>query len=612
VQPEISEAHVFTAGILTAVENRNMSKKNALTRAKKRQALACAQADRIGEALQLYQKICEIDPRDAESWFMVGTLYGRMGRVAEAEAALRKTVALQPDSAAAYLNLGQTLELQGRLAEAEECFRRAVALKADLADAHVSLGRLSQQGGDMHAAIAHYEKAIQLNPSLLAAHLSRAKACIHMCAYDAAADSISQALRLDPDNVGAYYDLAGVRIGQGLYGDALHDIRRALQLKPDYVEATAVEAYILERLSDYQAALECLTPVLDRYQDYPEVAMVYASLAHFTKDYDGAIARLESLLAKDGLAEKHRTQIHFNLGQLYDKRGEYAQAFAHYRAGNQLIPATFDARAWRDRITDLIDMFSHDAMTRAPRADKRSGRPIFIVGMPRSGTTLVEQILSMYPEVAAAGELMDISLLADELQESLEHTSPAKDISRLSREQCDSSAQRYLDLLGGRYPNALRVTDKMPQNFLHLGWIALLFPGARVIHCVRDPMDTCLSCYFQMFTGDHPYAYDLASLGEYYRQYQRLMRHWRKVLDIPIFEVRYEDLVREPEQLGRAMVEFCGLAWDPSCLEFYKSERTVATASSQQVRRPIYSSSLGRWQHYADHLEPLKQALAGA
>jgi len=588
-----------------------MSKKNALTRAKKRQAFACVQADRIGEALNLYQKICEIDPTDAESWFMAGTLYGRMGRVAEAEIALRKTVGLQPESAAAYLNLGQTLELQGRLSEAEECFRRAVTLKADLADAHVSLGRLSQQRGDMHAAIARYEKAIQLNPSLLTAYLSRAKACIHMCAYDAAADSIGQALRLDPYNVGACCDLAAVRIGQGLYEDALHNIRRALQIKPDYIAATAVEAYILEHLGDYPAAVECLTPVLDRYQDYPEVALVYASLAHFTEDYDGAIARLESLLVKDNLSEKHRAQIHFSLGQLYDKYGKYAQAFAHFRTGNQLIPATFDARGWRERITNLIDAFSHDAMMRAPRVSNRSGKPIFIVGMPRSGTTLVEQILSMYSEVAAAGELADIGELVVELEESLEHTSPANDISQLSRELCDRLAQRYLDMRAGRYPNALQVTDKMPQNFLHLGWIALLFPGARVIHCVRDPLDTCLSCYFQLFTGDHPYAYDLANLGVYYRQYQRLMRHWREVLDIPIFDVSYEALVRDPETLGQAMVEFCGLKWDKRCLDFHKSERSVATASFQQVRRPIYSSSLGRWRHYSEYLEPLRQPLTG-
>jgi hypothetical protein len=260
----------------------------------------------------------------------------------------------------------------------------------------------------------------------------------------------------------------------------------------------------------------------------------------------------------------------------------------------------------------LINIFSHEALQRAPRAGNCSERPIFIVGMPRSGTSLVEQILSMYPGVAAAGELADIGLLASELQELIEKSDPVNDITQLSREQCDAFAQRYFDLLSGRYPNAIRVTDKMPQNFLYLGWIALLFPKARVIHCVRDPLDTCLSCYYQMFTGDHPYAYDLANLGAYYRQYQRLMLHWGEVLDIPIFEVCYEDFVRDPEELGQAMVDFCSLKWDKRCLEFYKSERSVATASFQQVRRPIYSSSMGRWQHYADHLEPLKKALSGS
>ncbi|MEJ2565029.1 MAG: sulfotransferase, partial [Gammaproteobacteria bacterium] len=197
------------------------------------------------------------------------------------------------------------------------------------------------------------------------------------------------------------------------------------------------------------------------------------------------------------------------------------------------------------------------------------------------------------------------------LEAMLASTSPANDITQLSREQCDVLAQRYLDKLNGKYPQAVRVTDKMPQNFMYLGMIALLFPMARVIHCVRDPLDTCLSCYFQKFTGEHPYAYDLASLGAYYRQYQRLMTHWEEILDIPIFEVRYEDMVGNPDKLGRAMVEFCGLKWDERCLEFYKGERLAATASFQQVRQPIYSSSIGRWQHYEEYLQPLRDALTG-
>lgn len=587
-----------------------MSKQNVLTRAKKRHAYACVQANRIGEALELYRKICEVDPKDAEAWFMAGTLYGRVGRIADAEAALRKTVLLQPVFAQGHLNLGQALELQAKFAEAETCYRRALELKSDLADGHDALGRLCQLRGELPAAVAYHQRAIQLNPSRVSAHLALGRALHQLGNLDAAADSIEQALRLDANHAEAYYDLAGVRIGQGRYDDALRCIRQARQLKPDYIEAAAVEASVLDRRKDYQGALDCIKPLLERYQDYPEVALVYARLNHFTQDYDGAAARLETLLNKNDLAPDRRMQIHFQLGDLYDKRAEFAKAFAQYQAGNALKPVKFDAKEWERKVDALIAAFNKDAIQRAPRAVNSSERPIFIVGMPRSGTTLVEQILSMYPEVAAAGELADIGVLAGELQGALAHTVPAGDITQLRREQCDVWALRYLDMLERKYPKAKRVTDKMPQNFLHLGMIALLFPMARVIHCVRDPLDTCLSCYFQEFTGDLPYAYDLADLGSFYRQYRRLMIHWSATLDIPILEVRYEELVRDPQRISQAMAEFCGLKWDKRCLEFYDSAHPAATASFQQVRRPIYESSVGRWRNYADYLEPLQRALA--
>lgn len=588
-----------------------MSKDNVLTRAKKRHAFACVQANRVAEALGLYQKICEVDPHDAESWFMMGTLYGRLGRIADAEAALRRAVGLQPRFAQAYLNLGHALEIQTKFAEAEECYRRAVAMKADLADGHDALGRLSQLHGDLHAAVAHHQRAIQLNPSRMNSYLLLARALHQLGGLEEAAAAIEQALKLDPNHAESYYDLSGVRIGQGRYGDALRDIRQALRLKPDHKEAKAVEAYILEHMRDYQGALDCLTPLLDRYQDYPEVALVYARLCHFTQDYDGAIARLESLLTRTDLATERHAQIHFRLGELYDKRGEFSRAFAQFQAGNRLKPVKFDAREWEGWISILMNTFNREAVQRAPRAGNCSERPVFIVGMPRSGTTLVEQILGMYPEVAMAGELPDIGRLANEFQAILNHTVPINDITQLSREQCDVLAQPYLDMLERRFPQGKRVTDKMPQNFLHLGIIALLFPMAQVIHCVREPLDTCLSCYFQEFTGDLPYAYDLADLGTYYRQYQRLMSHWAEVLDLPIFEVSYEGLVSDPNKVGQAMVEFCGLKWDKRCLEFYKGEHLAATASFQQVRQPIYTNSVGRWKHYEGYLEPLRQALSG-
>ncbi len=586
-----------------------MSKNNVLTRAKKRHAYACMQANRLDEAVDIYQKICDIDPLDVESWFMAGTLYGRLGRIADAEAALRKAVALQPDFAQGHLNLGQALELQGKYAEAETSFGRAVALKPELADGHDALGRLCQLRGDMQAAIAHHQRAIQLQPSRLSTYLSLGRALHQMGGLDAAAENIEHALGLDAVHAEGYYDLAGVRITQGRYDDALLCIRQALKIKPDYIDAVAVEAYILDHQRDYQGALACITPVLDHYMQYPVIALVYAQLTHLTGDYAGAVARLENLAAQDQLTDDHRRQIHFQLGTLYDKQTDFTKAFANYQAGNVLKRAKFDRLAWEKKITDLMAVFNREGLVRASRAGNCSERPIFIVGMPRSGTTLVEQMLSMLPDVAAAGELPDIGILAGELQGMLENTSPANNITQLTREQCDGLAQRYLDRIDGNYPQAKRVTDKMTQNFLHLGLIALLFPMARVIHCMRDPFDTCLSCYFQDFFGDHPYAYDLADLGFFYRQYQRLLAHWRKVLDLAIFEIHYEDLVREPQTYGRAMVEFCGLKWDKRCLEFYKSERLAATASFQQVRQPIHDKAIGRWKNYVAYLNPLIESL---
>ena len=520
-----------------------MSKDQVLIRAKKRHAFACVQANRVGEGLVLFEKLCELAPHDADSWFMVGTLYGRLGRVAEAESALRKAVNLRPDLTQAYFNLGHALELQAKLAEAEECYHHALILKADSAEAHDALGRLAQLRGDLRTALSHYQQAIQLNPSRGGAYLSLGRVLHQLGDLDEAVVALEQALKRDPGLTEAQIDLAGVRTGQGRY--------------------------------------------------------------------DEALTLLDSLLAKDDLAAERRAQIHFRLGELHDSRGEFAMAFTHVEAGQRLVPVQFDAREWQARIRELMQTFNREAMLRAPRAGNCSERPIFIVGMPQAGGALVERILAMHPEVATAGGLPDIGRLAGKFQEALAHTTPCKDITQLSRERCDGWAQPYLGLLEQRLPGSKRVIDAMPQNFLYLGIIAMLFPMARVIHCVREPLDTCLACYFQESGDDHPYAHALADLGAYYRQYQGLMIHWGEVLDTPILEVSYEGLVRDPKKLTRTMVEFCGLKWDKRCTALYKGKQLSASTGLRQLNQLKQSSAVGWWRNYADHLEPLKLALAG-
>jgi hypothetical protein len=249
-------------------------------------------------------------------------------------------------------------------------------------------------------------------------------------------------------------------------------------------------------------------------------------------------------------------------------------------------------------IDNLISSYTHESVSRLPRSSHSSDRPIFIIGMPRSGTTLVEQILASHPDVYGGGELKEISTMVSSVR-----------LGGLRQEDCDALARQYLKHLSELSATARFVTDKMPQNFLHLGFISLLFPQAHVIHCIRDPRDTCLSCFFQDFGYAHAYRYKQEVLGKYYNQYQRLMRHWRDVLDIPILDVSYEALVADQAGSTRAMLEYCDLEWDDRCLRFYENTRIANTASLDQVRRPVYTRSLGRWRHYEPYIQPLLASL---
>ena len=251
-------------------------------------------------------------------------------------------------------------------------------------------------------------------------------------------------------------------------------------------------------------------------------------------------------------------------------------------------------------------------MARLPRARVHSDRPVFIVGMVRSGTTLVEQILSSHPDVYGAGELPDITEITRALPGFLGTGDRYPEcLPKLTPEAADVMARRYLDRLTQIAPKARRVTDKLPGNFMYLGLIEFLFPGARIIHCMRDPVDTCLSAYFQDFSNNHPYAYDLSNLGAFYRGYLKLMAHWRKVIHLPLLEIKYEDLISDQERVTRSLVEFCGLEWDNRCLQFHETKRFVGTASHDQVNRPLYRESIQRWKNYERHLEPLLAALNG-
>ena len=568
------------------------------------------------EAAACYRKALALDPKSAVAHLNLATVRHAENKFADAITHYRRAIALDPKLAEAHNNLGVALTAKGQRSDAAEHFRRAVALRPDYADAYLNLGQALRGEGRLDEAIAAYEKALALDPKLVEAHNNLGNALRDAGRPEDAVAHYERALAIRPDYADAHNNL-GVALGDlGRTEEAVAAHRRALELKPQWADAHAGLGAALHVLGRIEEAIAHYEKVLELDPDH---ARAHHNLA-MAREADSAeeeIARLEHRLGNDELTEKDATTLRFALGKLCDDADRFEDAFAHYTAANVLKRAelarqglTFDA-ALHERLVDrLIAAFDRTAFEGRGDLGDRADVPVFIVGMPRSGTTLVEQILASHSRVFGAGELEHLGRLVATLSDEIGAGVPYPEcMAALDPATAGRLGRTYLDQLRDLAPEAARITDKLPGNFLHLGAVALLLPGARIVHCRRDALDTCLSCYFQNFHHTLPYAYDLDDLGRYYRQYTRLMAHWREVLPLPLLEVDYEDLIENQEAVSRRLVDFCGLDWEAACLAFHRTERAVQTASLSQVRRPIYRSSLARWRNYAAHLAPLRTAL---
>jgi hypothetical protein len=310
-----------------------------------------------------------------------------------------------------------------------------------------------------------------------------------------------------------------------------------------------------------------------------------------------------------------RAPIHLAVAGLLDSLGEYDRALEQAGLGKNVLRPAYDPQRLTQWVDDQIAYFTPRKLHDLPRASLPTGRPVFVVGMPRSGTTLVEQILASHSMVHGAGELPLVSNIATNAQSRLGGVAAGIEsypacLDRVGIRHLNEMAESYLAELAAHNATAARVVDKMPHNFLYVGLLAAIFPDAHVVHCRRDPLDTCLSCYMTYFAKGQSYAHDLSDLGAFYLDYRRMMRHWTGTLNVPTIDVQYEELVADTEGQTRRLLELLDLPWDPNCLRFFESRRRVTTASVDQVRRPIYSSSVNRSRHYARHLSELRRVLA--
>lgn len=409
----------------------------------------------------------------------------------------------------------------------------------------------------------------------------------------------------DPD---AMHLLGVVHFQQRAFRKAEALIRRALADRPDDATVHHNLASTLRVLGRFKDAETHYRAAIRLKADYADAYFNLSAVRKFTEE-DPVLAPLAAQLRRPDLGRADRCLLHFAAGKIHDDLGRYDEAFGHYRAGNVAQGASFDPDAHEGGITEQIATFTPRFFDAHGGDGLADAAPLFIVGMPRCGSTLVEQILASHPAVFGAGEQTLMQAIVNTLPDHAGGTPYPTCMRRLPPHALRGFAGTYLKHIRALHPTASRIVDKLPHNYLHVGLIAVLLPRARVIHCRRDPLDTCLSCYFQRFRQGQEFTYDLTHLGRYYRQYERLMAHWHGALPGRLFELDYEKLVADPQGISRELLEFCGLAWHPDCLQSHRNPRQVTTASNWQVRCPIYRSSVQRWRRYERHIEPLQAAL---
>lgn len=566
---------------------------------------------KLDDAASQYRQAIKLKSDYAKAYANLGFVLRQQEKTEAAVESYRKALQFAPDVADIHYNMGLSLLNAGQAEAAEKYQRQALSLKPDYADALAGLGTVQFFNGDVEKAANSYQQALNQQPDNIEFLCSYANTLSALGLYEQAMTQIKKALKIEINNEDICITRGFIHLSLGQLDEAFDCCEQILKITPQHEKAMSLAASVYEKKGDAKLAYRYLAPLLEKEFPGLNAVLSFASISSALKLVDKAIEYLEQYLQNNSnVSLRNQSRLHFALGKAYDSQKNYEPAFKNYHTANKSKRAIFDIRNTREEVDAQVNVFSFRFSDHLAKSSIHSSRPIFIVGMPRSGTSLVEQILASHPQVAGAGELSDISNLAASMPQidGLKNLYP-QCLTQIDSKQLDSMAQVYLNRLSDVDDKTLHVTDKMPGNYMHLGLIQLLFPDARIIHCIRDPLDTCLSCYFQDFSQNHPWIYNLQDTGRMHLEYQRLMQHWKNVLNIPILDVCYEELVDNQEEISRKIISFCKLEWDESCLQFHKNERFIWTASYQQVRQPMYKKSVARWKNYEQHIEPLKKIL---
>ncbi len=580
---------------------------------KLKRAVEFHQAGRFRKAEALYQEVLADDPKNGQALQFFGALCYALGEWDRAAKHISEALKIIGPHPGLLSNLGLAWHQLQRYDRAVVCFARALQLAPDFLDARYNLGRSFIASGQPEEAFASLQAVLQKNPNDHQVLCEMGKALVAAKRYREALPYWQKAILINPDYAPAYNGLGNTLRTLGLYVEAERSLQFAVQLDPGLVSKVENSLGILyQGWGDYDEAEKHYRKALSLDQTSCQGFYDLARLKNLPPE-DPAVRQAERLLQGDTLTRTSRIFLCYGLYRTYATAKDTEKAFPYLARGSRLqreiMPFAIEEPTGHMRA--IQKQFTRDLFEAKSEFGHATDRPRFIVGSPRSGTSLTEQILASHPDIFGAGELLKLSDLLLSLPGRLK--CPQKYpgcISELGQEDAGAMAQEYLDYVTANAGDESCVTDKLPTNFFHLGAIALLFPNTRIIHCRRHPMAACFSCFETRFTNGQAYTYDLEELGTWYRHYWDLMDHWRQVLPLPMLEIRYEGLVEDTEGVTRRMLQFFGLEWDEACLRFYETNRQVKTASDVQVRKPIYKGSLDKWKHYEKQLEPLRAMLA--
>ncbi|MEN8134133.1 MAG: tetratricopeptide repeat protein [Thermodesulfobacteriota bacterium] len=573
-------------------------------------------SQRNQEAIDYYQKALTIEQNNSLALSGLGNALLDTGMIEDSIATFRKLVKTAPDSADSYYNLGNALMRFGDMIEAAANYRKSLQLHPGFVNAYFNLGLALEAGSEpnqpLPEAISFYEKALTGEANHPQALTGLGSSLLNAGMIEEAIATFRKLVKAAPNSAESYFNL-----GHGLMRlnvtEAAEQFKKALQLRPDFVEALHGLGGTCEYLGRLDEARNCYRNAI-RIQ--PSFAAAHYQLAktqkHQSRDDD--IVAMEKLLYSKKLNPQNRMMLAFGLGKAYEELKLYDQAFDLLEEANRLKRATFEFNITNEAayFTQTRKDFGRSLFKSLANAGTTGEGAIFVLGMPRSGTSLVEQILASHPDVFGAGELPYLgNIRSSHNLASAPNAALGRQLKTIPASTLDEMGHEYLAMTRSlsEKTETKYIVDKMPHNFMNIGMIKLILPKAKIIHCRRLPMDNCLSIYKNFFDFAHKYAYNMNELGKYYNLYQQLMGHWHRVLPGFIYDICYEDLVADQEKNSRALFEFCGIPWDSRSLDFHQTKRAVTTLSSSQVRQPIYSDSVKLWEKYGEKLTELAHAL---